>query len=448
MHAFFQSVPFGFLGAINSRRARVVCCAAAALLLNACSDTPAPSTPTELRSGTWHADITLPGGDATLGIELARDGETLSATLINGTERVKVPDASFEDGRLSLKFPAFNNRIDAKLAEEGLEGSLTLVKRYGKTQVMPFRARPGARAQSANQAAANGDISGRWSVSFTESDGTVYPAVGEFQQRGNKLLGTFLTETGDYRFLGGSVHGNEVRLSTFDGAHAFLFTATLDDAGTLNGQFWSGTESIEDWTAQRSETVTLRDPSSLTMLRDGYDRFEFTFPDESGNPVSLDDPRFKGKVVLVTLAGTWCPNCHDEAALMSELYPRYRDKGVEIIALMYEHFEDTEVARAQVLKFRRKFNIQYTTLLAGISDKTLAAETLPMLDRVLAFPTTIYIDREGGVRSIHTGFSGPGTGEYYQKMKADMISLIDELVAETPQTPLTQPTGDPAVASH
>ncbi|MEO0574139.1 MAG: TlpA disulfide reductase family protein [Pseudomonadota bacterium] len=445
MHANGKSVHPTIFLRLRLRRASAVFCALIAVLLSACNSEPATNTPTELRSGTWHADITLPGGDAQLGVELARDGDTLSATLINGTERVKVPNATFSDGRLTLQFPAFNNRIDAKLTETGLEGSLTLVKRYGKTQVMPFRAQPGARAQQTNQAAAGRDLSGRWAVNFTEDDGTVYPAVGEFQQRGNRLLGTFLTETGDYRFLGGSVHGDELRLSTFDGAHAFLFTATLDDNDELTGKFWSGTESIEDWTARRDETVALTDPSQLTMLREGYERFEFTFPDETGNSVSLDDPRFAGKVVIVTLAGTWCPNCHDEAALMAELYPKYRDQGVEIIALMYEHFEDADIARTQILKFREKFNIQYTTLLAGISDKTKAAETLPMLDRVLAFPTTIYIDRTGAVRNIHTGFSGPGTGEYYTKMKADMIALIDELVAETPQTPLGS---DPAVASH
>ncbi|MEL6869797.1 MAG: TlpA disulfide reductase family protein [Pseudomonadota bacterium] len=407
-------------------------CAALVTLLAACGDPPTvePGAPS-LRTGTWHANITLPGGDAYVGMEIARDAEKLSVMLINGTERLQIPQATLDGDRLTLRFPAFNNTIVAKLTSEGLDGTLTLVKRYGKTQVMPFTARPGARPQTPNQSPAAKDLSGRWSVTFTEDDGTTYPAIGEFQQRGNRLFGTFLTQTGDYRFLGGSVYGDALRLSTFDGAHAFLFTATVGENSELAGTFWSGTQSIETWTARRNNDAMLADPASLTMLREGYERFEFSFPDHTGSPVSLDDERFAGKVVIVTLAGTWCPNCHDEAALMSELYPRYRDKGVEIVALMYEHFEDAAKANEQILQFRKKFNIQYSTLLAGISDKTLAAETLPMLNHVLAFPTTIYVDRRGDVRDIHTGFSGPGTGEHYTKMKNKMIALIDTLVAET-----------------
>ncbi|MEN7342414.1 MAG: TlpA disulfide reductase family protein [Pseudomonadota bacterium] len=404
-----------------------------ALMLGACSGEQANDGPQEptLTIGQWHAEIELPGGNADFGLELSKDDQDWKATIINGSERIAVPEVSFDSSRLSLRFPAFNNRIDAILVDGTLKGSLTLVKRYGKTQVIPFRAAPGARTPGSTDAQAMADLSGRWAVTFTEDDGSEYPAIGEFQQRGNKLLGTFLTETGDYRYLGGSMRGDTMRLSTFDGAHAFLFEATLAENGDLNGRFWSGNQSLESWTARRNADVTLADPASLTFLKEGYETFEFTFPDLEGNSVSLSDPAFDGKVILVTLAGSWCPNCHDEAALMSELYPQYKDKGVEVIALMYEHLEDESAAIQQVRHFRDKFDIQYTTLLAGISDKTRAAETLPALSRVLAFPTTIFIDREGNVRAIHTGFSGPGTGEHYIKQRQSITDMLDELVAES-----------------
>lgn len=388
------------------------------------------ATAKTLRSGPWHAEIDLPGGQARFGMEIGGGAEQLSVTIINGSERVKVPVSTFQDGRLSLQFPAFNNRIDAAMVDEKLQGSLTLVKRYGDTQVIPFRASPGTRPTASKVASAVTDLSGRWAVTFTEEDGTQYPAVGEFSQRGNRLLGTFLTQTGDYRYLGGTMYGNEMRLSTFDGAHAFLFTATFGEDGQLLGQFWSGNASIESWIGTRNPDAKLADPASLTYLNPGYERFEFSFPDLDGNTVSLDDAQFDGKVVVVTLAGSWCPNCHDEAALMTQLQKRYNDKGVEIVALMYEHLEDRDAAVQQVRRFRDKFAIQYTTLLAGISDKTMAGETLPSLSKVLAFPTTIFIDRQGKVREIHTGFSGPGTGEYYEVQKKKVTSLIDTLVAE------------------
>ncbi|MEO1582396.1 MAG: TlpA disulfide reductase family protein [Pseudomonadota bacterium] len=399
--------------------------------------------PVTLRTGTWHANITVPGGDIRFGMELSRVDDQLEVTLINGSERARVPEVSLSDDRLLLRFPAFNNEVRARVQDGKLSGTLTLVKRYGKTQAMPFVAIPGARPVAEDVVPANGDLSGRWAVTFTEPDGTQYPAVGEFRQRGNRLLGTFLTQTGDYRYLGGSVSGRNFELSTFDGAHAFLFKARADESGALTGQFWSGTEYEESWTGRRDEAAKLADPTTLTALKDGYDRFTFEFPDLGGNPVSIDDPQFEGKVILVTLAGSWCPNCHDEAAFMAEIYPRYRDQGVEIVALMFEHLEATDEAAEQVRLFREKFGIEYVTLLAGVSDKTLANEALPSLNKVLAFPTTIFIDRRGEVREIHTGFSGPGTGQHYDETRNLITGLLDTLVAEPVEAANTSALLDP-----
>lgn len=406
---------------------------ASAILVGCSSDTPtSESDQPTLRVGPWHANITVPGGDIRFGMEISRSAETLDVTLINGSERVHVPAASFDDRTLTLEFPAFNNRIVAQHNDGELSGTLTLVKRYGKTQVMPFVAKPGARPGPDNATAAGGDVSGSWAVTFTEEDGTQYPAIGEFSQRGSRLLGTFLTQTGDYRYLGGSMIGDRLELSTFDGAHAFLFTATLDKENGLNGFFWSGTQSEETWSGNRDPQASLADPTTLTALKAGYDRFTFEFPDLDGNLVSIDDDRFAGKVLAITLAGSWCPNCHDEAAYMSEIYPIYRERGVEVVALMFEHFEDRAEAVEQVRRFRDKFDIEYTTLLAGISDKTLANEALPSLDKVLAFPTTIFVDRNGQVREIHTGFSGPGTGKHYEETKRYITGMLDQLAAESP----------------
>ncbi len=410
--------------------------AAIALLLCACGDGGTPAT-AEPPLGIWRAWLELPGGRARFGLELGRQGEGYRATLINGQERIAVPEVTFAEGQLSMAFPAFNNRIDATWAGGRLTGTLTLVKRYGRKQLVPFAAEPGA-AETAPASPAEVDLSGRWDVSFTEPDGTRYPAVGEFAQRGNRLYGTFLTETGDYRYLEGTVRGREMTLSTFDGAHAFLFKG-LASEGQLSGRFWSGTEWEETWTAVRNPKAKLADARKLTFLKPGYDRFTFSFPNPDGELVSLDDERFDGKVVVVTLAGSWCPNCHDEAAFMAPLYKRLRDSGLEVVALMYEHLGEFDAAAAQVRRFRAKFGIEYPTLIAGISDKTEAAKTLPALNHVLAYPTTIFIDRGGRVREIHTGFSGPGTGEHYEQLTREMTSFIEDLLAEPVPEPKSTP---------
>ena len=411
-------------------RASIVACALL-LSVSACNEPPSVDETPVLRSGYWQASITLPGGDIETGIEISSDGELYQASLVNGQERVRIDDVSFSDGELLLRFPAFNNEIRATLADGKLQGELTIVRRFGETQVMPFSAMPGNENSQEDGEAPNHDMSGRWQVQFHEPDGTYTPSIGEFAQRGSRLFGTFLNPNGDHRFLAGHVRGNHFHLSTFDGAHAFIFSGEISEAGEIqNASFWSATSWHQYWSAVPNEDVELPDSYQRAFLNPGYETFEFEFPDPDGVTVSLADEKYDGKVVLVTIAGTWCPNCNDEARMMVPLHKQYREQGLEVVALMFEHFEEHGVAAEQVRRFREKFDIEYDTLIAGISDKTEASRVLPALSAVLAFPTTIFIDRGGRVRRIHTGFSGPGTGEYYELLQRDFKDLITTLLAE------------------
>jgi peroxiredoxin len=396
-----------------------------------CEDAPVADQPVGLPTGYWVASITLPGGDIETGLEISRDGDIYNASLVNGQERVRIDDVQFADGELVLRFPAFNNEIRATLAGGTLSGELTLVKRYGDTEVMPFSATAGGEVSAEGGPAANHDLSGRWAVRFHEPDGTDTASIGEFAQRGSRLFGTFLNPNGDHRFLAGHVRGDEFHLSTFDGAHAFIFSGGIDEEGKIvDADFWSGTSWHQTWSANRDMSVVLPDAFSRTWLKPGYERFEFEFPDENGNIVTLNDEKYRDKVVMVTIAGTWCPNCNDEARYLAPFYKRYRDRGLEIVALMFEHFDDEVIAAEQVRAFRSKHDIEYDTLIAGISDKDDASRKLPSLSAVLAFPTTIFIDRDGRVRKIHTGFSGPGTGEYFVELQKQFTELVTTLLAE------------------
>jgi thiol-disulfide isomerase/thioredoxin len=417
---------------MRSDRARTAVVALLALALaGSCGqEVPVVEDP-ELEPGYWQARISLPGGDIDTAFEIGRAGEKYRATLINGQERVRIGEVSFSDGNLKLRFPAFNNEINATLEGDKLVGTLTLVKRYGEEQTMPFVAIPGGeRSGTEEREPAAVDLSGRWDAKFHKVDGTSDPSIGEFAQRGARLFGTFLNPTADYRYLAGYVQGNAFRLSTFDGAHAYVFSGRVDDGVISDAGFWSGTGFHQTWSAERDPDATLPDAYKLTYLNPDYERFDFDFPNLEGQRVSLGDERFRGKVVIVNIAGTWCPNCHDEAAFLAPLYEEYRDLGLEVVALMYEHFEDQEIAIKQISRYREKFDIQFETLVAGISDTTEVAKTLPSLNAVLAFPTTIFIDRSGSVRVIHTGFSGPGTGKHYQQLRNEIIGLIDELIEE------------------
>lgn len=373
----------------------------------------------------WRLVISLPQASLPVQLHLAPDAS--EAWFVNGPERVKVPQVSRLNDDWVLRFPAFNNTLHLRQEDDRLSGTLTLVKR-GYEQVMEVNGAPDPGYRFSAEPRPSDDVTGRWEITFREDDGTETLAVGEFDQLGARVFGTILTPTGDYRYLAGEMDGSELRLSTFDGAHAFVFAARLQEDGELIGDFWSGTKWHERWVARRNFDAQLPDPYALTYIKEGYAGLEFTFPGLSGQPVALSDEKFRGKVVLVTLSGSWCPNCADEMEFLSAYYRANRHRGLEIITLLYEHFEDFERAAEQGRALVQKHAIDFDVLVAGTSDKTLAAETLPMLNHVLAYPTTIFIDRDGEVRHIHTGFNGPGTGEHYEQFKREFASRMDALL--------------------
>ncbi|MFO7276875.1 MAG: TlpA disulfide reductase family protein [Pseudomonadota bacterium] len=435
MHRLFRLLPR--LRSTRVRHSNTWLAVLLACALSACTGDAAPSgdgssaAEGELRVGTYRATLALPGGELPFGLEIAREGGQYVAYLVNGSERVRVPEVTVADGRIEMIMPGLRNTLSARITRTGLEGEVVLVKLNEKNQHIPFAAEYGAThrfiAQPEGESA---DLSGRWSVTFTEESGKQYQAVGEFTQRGHELTGTFLTPTGDHRFLAGDVEGDEFALSTFDGARAFLYRGRINRRGEMEGTYWSGLAWQERFVGRRDDSATLAQ-TETTALRDGADSLDFTFPDLDGNPVSLSDPRFASKVIVITLAGSWCPNCHDEAAFLAPYYLRNRDRGLEVISLMFEHFGDFDQAVAATRRFRERYDIRYTTLIAGVSDKEQAAQKLPQLNGIYAFPTTLFLDRQGRVRKIHTGFAGPATGEHYQRLIEEFDSTIEQLLAET-----------------
>ena len=381
--------------------------------------------------GTYRAVLTLPGGEAPFGLEIKDESGAPVAYLINGPERVRISDVRMKGRRIEMTMPGFGNRLKATRTASGLKGEVILVKRDGVEQKIPLRAELGATHRFfAEPATDNADVSGRWAATFTESDGKRAPAVGEFSQSFHVLTGTFLRMTGDQRYLAGEMRGDELYLSAFDGSHVYLLRGRVAADGRLEGKFWSGLAWVEDWTARRDPQAALADADTVTTIRDDTWAFGFTFPDETGQTVSLADPKFRDKVVIVTLSGSWCPNCHDEARFMVPFYAEHRERGLEVVGLMFEHFDDFERAAQAVSEFRRKFAIQYTTLIAGVSDKPDAASRLPQLNGVFAFPTTLFVDRRGRVRRIHTGFSGPATGEHYEQLVRSFTETAQMLLDE------------------
>jgi thiol-disulfide isomerase/thioredoxin len=380
--------------------------------------------------GLYRAVLRLPGGETPFGLEIAQEQQYV-LYLINGAERTRVSNVKVAEGELFAMFPGYENSLRATMHRKSLEGSVTLVKAGGKEQVIPFTATLGETHRFYPAAATdNADVAGTWEATFTSDKGETSKAILLLEQQHDRVSGSVLTPTGDHRFLEGQMHGDELRLSTFAGGLAYLYRLKVDAKGALDGDYWQGLAAHEKITAQRNEAATLDGAGKQTTLRDSDQPFAFTFPDVDGNPVSLSDERFRGKVVLVTLGGTWCPNCHDEARFLAPFYREHRDQGFEIVALMFErHGEFAKAARA-VRGYRTDLGIEFPTLIAGLSETDEASKALPMLSGIYGYPTSILVDRNGVVRSIHTGFAGPATGRHHEEYAKEFREEVEGLLAQ------------------
>lgn len=396
-----------------------------------------------VREGPWRAWLQSPGGELPFGLEFRKDESGWHATIINGAERIEVPQLTVGPTKVVLRIPHYDSMISAQVLERGkrLEGEWKKRGRNDKWTKMAFYAAAGdtnrfAPCHAAGSPRASGKaVAGRWAMKFA---GDAEPAVGVFEEgEGASVVGTVLTTTGDYRFLAGDFCGTpnpsggydgQLRLSAFDGAHAFLLTAKTTDGVTLSGDFWSGDSYHDTWSAKRDENATLPDGFTLTRGVEAAKLSEVMFPDLDGMKHSLADPAFAGKARIIEVFGSWCPNCHDASAYLVELDRRYRDRGLSIVGVAFELTGDFSRDAGQVHKFAAHHGIRYPLLLAGLADKEKVSAALPILDKFRAYPTTIILDGEGRIRAIHTGFSGPATGKEYDILRKKFESLIEELL--------------------
>jgi thiol-disulfide isomerase/thioredoxin len=382
----------------------------------------------EPSAGQYRATLELPGGEAPFGLEVANEDNRTVLYLLNGAERTRVSDVRVANGELHAHFPGYENRMSARIRRDSLEGSVTLIKAGGVEQVIPLKAERGQRHRFFEQPLQdNADVAGRWAVTFTSDDGTTTNAVAILEQQHDRVAGTVMTPTGDHRFLEGQVQGDLLRLSTFAGGLAYLYELRVVN-GELQGDYWQGLKSHEKVAARRNPDAQLVAIETTVVSSDAP--LAFTFNDVDGKPVSFADDRFRGKVVVVTLGGTWCPNCHDEAAFLVPFYEQHKDRGFEIIALMFERHGEFEKAAAAVRSYQRDLKIRFPVLIAGVADDEDPERKLPALSGVYGYPTAIFLDRRGQIRKVHTGFMGPATGKHYEEYTGEFKAYVDELLSE------------------
>ncbi len=361
---------------------------------------------------------------------LSNNGDSYSVEFINAQETISTKNVVVENKKITISDPIFNSWFEGEIVDQKTIKGFWY--KNDKTYSIPFEAHFGNENRFKNNVSveSKNDVSGKWEVDFSRGNPEdFYKAIGQFEQKEDVLTGTFMTETGDYRFLEGNVYGDSLFLSCFDGAHLFLFKAEFKN-DSLIGTFWSGTHWQEPWIAGRNDSFELTNPDSLTFLKEGYDKLAFTFPNLNGESVSLSDEKYKNKVVIVNIMAPWCPNCKDETSYLSNLYKANHNKGLEIIALSFDKSDDFETSKKNIEKIKNHFGVDYDFLIAGQASKIEAAQALPMLNHIMSYPTSIFIDKQGNIRKIRTGFYGPGTGDYYTRYTEQIDSFIEKLLAE------------------
>ena len=327
--------------------------------------------------------------------------------------------------------PVFNSAFNFKVIHDTIKGnwinyfkgdnySISFSAFKTSNAVNRFFKSPSEKAQEM--------LKGNWEVAFAPNSQKEFKAIGIFNKKESVLSGTFLTETGDYRYLQGDCTKDSLFLSCFDGSHAFLFEASLTDS-SLDGVFYSGTHYQEKWVASTNNNFKLADPYSITS-HDESQPVHFSFPDTDSVLFNFPDSSLLNKVVILQIIGSWCPNCLDETQFFTSLYNNYHHKGLEIVALAYEKQDTFNKKANRVMKLKNHFNAGYPFLIAGNSSKKEVEKTLPFLTNVASFPTTIYIDKLGKIRRIYSGFYGPGTGRYHEIFSKETHLFVESLLEE------------------
>lgn len=378
-------------------------------------------------SGLWDAALDVEGRRVDFRLELKISGSEARAAILDGERRIWSTSGNFAGQKLALEWDYFDSRLEAEWDGQMLRGAYQRRTRAGVIR-RAFSAQP-FQPKSEDAEHPPAQVGGAWRIQTSAARG-VRVMNGYFSQSGSAVSGTIQRLDGDFGTLAGRVEGRRLRLSHFDGIRATLIEAEVQADGTLKGVIDGKTE----FTAARLEKAAELglpeppDPSRYVSVKNPLDPLRFRAVDLDGKPVSSEDPQFRGRAVLLTIMGSWCPNCHDEAELLVELHKKYAAKGLAVVALGFEYTGESERDRNQLRAFARRHGIEYPILYAGTTEEGEVQRVLPQLANFGGYPTTIFLDRGHRVRSVHAGFAGPANVQEHAKLREEYDRLVRELL--------------------
>jgi thiol-disulfide isomerase/thioredoxin len=382
-------------------------------------------------SGRWYATLEPAAGlEVAFGLKVEAKGGTLSGALVNGASESRFTSVSWDGETLTLDMAHYDGRIVARRDGESLSGSFTRAIPSGKIEI-PLRATRVAPAPPKPPKGAP-SISGDWGVEMGEGE-KASRLLATFRQDGGRVTGTLLGPTGDFGPMYGTWDGKALVLTVFNGIFIYRLDGTAADGASLSGSFRSRSGVPTPWKAKRLDAAGaaawLPGGGSVVRAKDLEAPVRFAWPAAPGKQVSLDDPEFRDKPIVVSILGTWCPNCHDEAPVLEELYRRYRGKGLRVVALAYEYTEDPERSFRQIARFRDRHGITYPILFSGTTKSASASEPVSRLEGFQGYPTTLFLDRSHRVVKAHSGFDGPSTGARFAVQKKSLEEAVKAILA-------------------
>ncbi len=379
--------------------------------------------------GLWDATVSAGGVEVPFRMELSASGSTVKGTFFNGDERMTSSSGTFQNGALALEWDALGTRLDATLKDGRLEGEYS---RGTRGAPLPFAAKKFAPAKTTEADVPS--IAGLWLMNLpTKSSKGESAWQLIVRQSGAEVSAAILRVDGDTGTLTGTYRDGKFVLGHFSGARPLRLEITpqADGSVAVVQNHDAPIPAVRDDQAKAKGLPQPTDPTRFTSVKDPSEPFRWSFPDLNGKLVSNSDDQFRGKVVIVDISGSWCPNCHDETPFLVDLYKKYRDRGLEIVALSFE--EAAQLKNPTRLKaFIKHYGIGYTVLVAG--EPKEASEKLPQTVNLNSFPTTFFVARDGRVRSAHAGFPGKASGKFHDEAKQEMTHTVEQLLAERVQS--------------
>jgi thiol-disulfide isomerase/thioredoxin len=385
--------------------------------------------------GLWDAIVVSNSVEIPFRFEISTKGTTAQGFFFEGDRKVGSTSGTFAEGAVKLEYDFLNTTLDLKLADDQLTGSYRNNRPNARPQ--DVRMRRFAPVSIGQQDPPS--LAGTWEMRRVAEEVTAPRDTRTWnvflRQSGAEFSGSILRVDGDTGTLEGYWRDGKLVMSHFAGERPNLFEATLNTDGTLAVTLNRNAHYLVVRTGEaRAKGIPEPpDPSRYTNVKNPTEPFRFSFPDLTGKTVSNTDAQFQGKVVILAIGGSWCPNCHDEAPFLGELYRDYHAKGLEIVGLMFENDPDPKVSIPRIRTFVKRYDAKYPMLLAGTTNpspttKTIA-EALPEIVNFGAYPTSIYLGRDGRVRSVHAGFASPATGEEHVRLKKELRALVEQLLS-------------------